>query len=75
MLCGIVRWLLGLLTCSCSGVQWQPSDDSKLIAVDGAVFDISIIAVDKQSDHVQVALLTGRSQHPVEQVLLQARTW
>lgn len=75
ILCEMVRLLLGLPTCSCSSVQWQPSDDSKLIAVDGTVFDISIIAVDQQSDHVQVTLLTRRSQHPVQQVLLQARTW
>lgn len=75
ILCGTMRRMLGLPTCSCSSVQWQPSDDSKLIAVDGTVFDICVIAVDQQSDHVQVTLLTRRSQHPVEQVLVQARTW
>lgn len=62
-----------LPTCSCSSVQWQPSDDGKLVAVDGTVPDVGIVAVDQQLHHFQVTLLARCGQHPVQQVSPQ--TW
>lgn len=63
-----------LPTCSCSSIERQSIDDCKLIAMDGTVLGICIIALDQQLDHVQVTLLTRCGQHPVQQVSPQTRT-
>lgn len=66
---------LFLFTCLCSSIQRKPVDDGEIITVDGAVPDVSAVAVDQQTRHVQMALLARCCQHPVEQVHPQTWSW
>lgn len=64
-----------LFTCLCSSIQRKPVDDGKIIAVNGTVLDISIVAADQETDHIQVTSLARCGQHPVQQVHPQTWTW
>ncbi len=67
------QWVMS--TCLRSGVQRQASDDGELSWVNGAVLGVSVIRVNQQLHHLQMTLLTRRSQHPVQQILTHTRTY
>ncbi len=61
------QWMMS--TCLRGGVQGQASNDGKISWMNSAVLCVSIVRVNQQLHHLQMTLLTRRSQHPVQQIL------
>lgn len=56
-------------TCLYSSVEGQPYKNWKLIPPDGAALWVSTVCTNEEFHYVQMSLLAGDGQHPVQELL------
>jgi len=62
-------------TCLYSSVQGQPYKNWKLIPPDRTALWVSTVCTNQEFYYLQVSLLAGYGQHPVQELLASTRTY
>lgn len=62
-------------TCLYSSVERQADEDGEFILPDCTALWVSTVRADQELDNVQMALLAGYGQHPVQELLASIRTY
>lgn len=62
-------------TCLYSSVEGQADEDGELVPPDCTALWVSTVGTDQELDNVQMALLAGYGQHPVQELLASIGTY
>jgi len=72
---GIKLWGVQIHTCLYSSIQRQPYQNWKLIPPDCTALGVSTVRTDQELHYVQMSLLAGDGQHPVQELLASVGTY
>lgn len=68
-------WKQQIHTCLYGSVEGQADEDGEFVLPDCTALGVSTVGTDQELDNVQMALLAGYGQHPVQELLTGIRTY